>query len=319
MDLVHSHAVKNEVEGLSRFDGTCDQYFYQGERGNHNLWNSRCFDYGKNEVLNFLLSNCKYWLEEFHFDGFRFDGITSMLYWDHGLGRDFTEYKYYYDGNQDEDAIIYLTLANRLIHQVNKNAVTIAEDMSGMPGLAVPIDEGGIGFDFRLSMGIPDYWIKLVKEKRDEEWHVGDLFYELTNKRQDEHTISYAESHDQAMVGDKTLIFRMVDKDMYTSMNVFERNMTVDRGMALHKMIRLLTIMTAGDGYLNFLGNEWGHPEWIDFPREGNGWSYDHARRLWHLADDTNLRYRYLNAFDRDMIRLVKKEGIFSFFVQNRR
>ena len=313
MDLVHSHAVKNEVEGLSRFDGTCDQYFYQGERGNHNLWNSRCFDYGKNEVLNFLLSNCKYWLEEFHFDGFRFDGITSMLYWDHGLGRDFTEYKYYYDGNQDEDAIIYLTLANRLIHQVNKNAVTIAEDMSGMPGLAVPIDEGGIGFDFRLSMGIPDYWIKLVKEKRDEEWHVGDLFYELTNKRQDEHTISYAESHDQAMVGDKTLIFRMVDKDMYTSMNVFERNMTVDRGMALHKMIRLLTIMTAGDGYLNFLGNEWGHPEWIDFPREGNGWSYDHARRLWHLADDTNLRYRYLNAFDRDMIRLVKKEGIFRF------
>lgn len=313
MDLVHSHAVKNELEGLSRFDGTYDQYFYPGERGNHNLWNSRCFDYGKNEVLNFLLSNCKYWLEEFHFDGFRFDGITSMLYWDHGLGRDFTEYKYYYDGNQDEDAIIYLTLANRLIHQVNKNAVTIAEDMSGMPGLAVPIEEGGIGFDFRLSMGIPDYWIKLVKEKRDEDWHVGDLFYELTNKRQDERTISYAESHDQAMVGDKTLIFRMIDKEMYTSMNVFERNMTVDRGMALHKMIRLLTIMTAGDGYLNFLGNEWGHPEWIDFPREGNGWSYDHARRLWHLVDDTNLRYRYLNAFDRDMIRLVKQEKIFRF------
>ncbi len=313
MDLVHSHAVKNELEGLSCFDGTYDQYFYPGERGNHNLWNSRCFDYGKNEVLNFLLSNCKYWLEEFRFDGFRFDGITSMLYWDHGLGRDFTEYKFYYDGNQNEDAIIYLTLANRLIHEVNENAVTIAEDMSGMPGLAVPIDEGGIGFDFRLSMGIPDYWIKLVKEKRDEDWHVGDLFYELTNKRQDEHTISYAESHDQAMVGDKTLIFRMVDKEMYTSMNVFERNMTVDRGMALHKMIRLLTIMTAGDGYLNFLGNEWGHPEWIDFPREGNGWSYEHARRLWHLVDDTNLRYRYLNAFDRDMIRLVKKQDIFRF------
>ncbi len=313
MDLVHSHAVKNELEGLSCFDGTYDQYFYPGERGNHNLWNSRCFDYGKNEVLNFLLSNCKYWLEEFRFDGFRFDGVTSMLYWDHGLGRDFTEYKFYYDGNQNEDAIIYLTLANRLIHEVNENAVTIAEDMSGMPGLAVPIDEGGIGFDFRLSMGIPDYWIKLVKEKRDEDWHVGDLFYELTNKRQDEHTISYAESHDQAMVGDKTLIFRMVDKEMYTSMNVFERNMTVDRGMALHKMIRLLTIMTAGDGYLNFLGNEWGHPEWIDFPREGNGWSYEHARRLWHLVDDTNLRYRYLNAFDRDMIRLVKKQDIFRF------
>ncbi len=313
MDLVHSHAVRNEVEGLSRFDGSYDLYFYSGEKGIHQLWNSRCFDYGKNEVLNFLLSNCKYWQEEFRFDGFRFDGITSMLYWDHGLGRDFTDYKFYYDGNQDEDAIIYLTMANRLIHQLNKNAITIAEDMSGMPGLAVPIEEEGIGFDFRLSMGVPDYWIKLIKEKRDEDWHVGDMFYELTNKREDEHTISYAESHDQAMVGDKTIIFRLIDKEMYSSMNVFERNMIVDRGMALHKMIRLLTISTAGDGYLNFMGNEWGHPEWIDFPREGNGWSYEHARRLWHLVDDTNLRYRFLNEFDKAMLKTVKKEKIFHY------
>ncbi|MDR1755964.1 MAG: alpha amylase C-terminal domain-containing protein [Culturomica sp.] len=311
MDLVHSHAVKNEAEGLSRFDGAPDLYFYPGERGEHKLWNSYCFDYGKNEVLNFLLSNCKYWLEEFRFDGFRFDGITSMLYWDHGLGRDFTEYKYYYDGNQDENAIIYLTLANRLIHQVNKNAVTIAEDMSGMPGLAAPIEEEGIGFDFRMSMGVPDYWIKLIEDQKDEEWHVGELFYQLTNKREDEHTISYAESHDQAMVGDKTIFFRLLDKEIYTSMHVFGRNMIVDRGMALHKMIRLLTITTAGDGYLNFMGNEWGHPEWIDFPREGNGWSYQHARRLWSLAGDTNLRYRFLNEFDRAMLNMVTKERIF--------
>lgn len=314
MDIVHSHAVKNEVEGLSRFDGTYDLYFYEGEKGEHKLWNSRCFDYGKNEVLNFLLSNCKYWQEEYRFDGFRFDGVTSMLYWDHGLGRDFTEYKYYYDGNQDENAILYLTMANRLIHQVNRNAFTIAEDMSGMPGLASPIEKEGIGFDFRLSMGIPDYWIKLIEDKRDEEWHVGDLFYQMTNKREEERTISYAESHDQAMVGDKTIIFRLMDKEMYTSMNVFERNMIVDRGMALHKMIRLLTLVTAGDGYLNFMGNEWGHPEWIDFPREGNGWSYQYARRLWHLVDDSNLRYRFLNAFDKAMLKLVKKEKLFSYF-----
>lgn len=313
MDIVHSHAVKNEVEGLSRFDGSYNLYFYDGERGEHKLWNSRCFDYGKNEVLNFLVSNCKFWLEEYRFDGFRFDGITSMLYWDHGMGRDFTEYKYYYDGNENEDAIIYLTMANRVIHQVNKNAITIAEDMSGMPGLAAPIDEEGIGFDFRLSMGVPDYWIKLIKEKKDEDWHVGDLYYQMTNKRADEHTVSYAESHDQAMVGDKTIIFRLIDKEMYTSMNVFGRNMIVDRGMALHKMIRLLTVMTAGDGYLNFMGNEWGHPEWIDFPREGNGWSYAHARRMWHLVDDTNLRYRFLNDFDRAMVHLVKKEKTFNY------
>ena len=311
MDIVHSHAVNNEEEGLSRFDGSYDQYFYPGERGYHPLWGSRCFDYGKHEVLNFLLSNCKYWLEEFRFDGYRFDGITSMLYWDHGINKDFTEYSLYYDGNQDESAITYLALANRVIHQVDPEAITIAEDMSGMPGVASPLEYGGMGFDYRMNMGTPDYWIKLLKEKRDEEWHVGDLFYELTNKREEEHTISYAESHDQALVGDKTIFFRLVDKAIYSSMGVFDKNVIIDRGMSLHKMIRLVTIGTAADGYLNFMGNEWGHPEWIDFPREGNGWSYDHARRLWSLVDDENLRFRFLNVFDKSMIQMVNDTRVF--------
>lgn len=311
MDIVHSHAVRNEAEGLGCLAGDPSQYFYEGERGEHRLWQTRCFDYGKDEVIGFLLSNCKYWAEEFRFDGFRFDGITSMLYLDHGLGRDFTEYKFYYDGNQDENAITYLTLANRLIHQVNPGIVTIAEDMSGMPGLALPAEDGGIGFDFRMSMGVPDYWIKLIKEKKDEEWHVGDMFYELTNKRAEEHTISYAESHDQAMVGDKTIFFRLVDKEIYTGMSVYDSNMIIDRGMSLHKMIRLLTIATAGDGYLNFMGNEFGHPEWIDFPREGNNWSYEYARRQWSLVDDPNLRFRFLNAFDKAMIGLADEDGFF--------
>ena len=311
MDIVHSHAVNNEEEGLSRFDGSYDQYFYPGERGYHPLWGSRCFDYGKHEVLNFLLSNCKYWLEEFRFDGYRFDGITSMLYWDHGINKDFTEYSLYYDGNQDESAITYLALANRVIHQVDPEAITIAEDMSGMPGVASPLEYGGMGFDYRMNMGTPDYWIKLLKEKRDEEWHVGDLFYELTNKREEEHTISYAESHHQALVGDKTIFFRLVDKAIYTSMSVFDKSVIIDRGMSLHKMIRLVTIGTAADGYLNFMGNEWGHPEWIDFPREGNGWSYDHARRLWSLVDDENLRFRFLNVFDKSMIQMVNDTRVF--------
>ena len=311
MDIVHSHAVNNEEEGLSRFDGSYDQYFYPGERGYHPLWGSRCFDYGKHEVLNFLLSNCKYWLEEFRFDGYRFDGITSMLYWDHGINKDFTEYSLYYDGNQDESAITYLALANRVIHQVDPEAITIAEDMSGMPGVASPLEYGGMGFDYRMNMGTPDYWIKLLKEKRDEEWHVGDLFYELTNKREEERTISYAESHDQALVGDKTIFFRLVDKAIYTSMSVFDKSVIIDRGMSLHKMIRLVTIGTAADGYLNFMGNEWVHPEWIDFPREGNGWSYDHARRLWSLVDDENLRFRFLNVFDKSMIQMVNDTRVF--------
>jgi len=243
-------------------------------------------------------------------DGFRFDGITSMLYYDHGLSRDFTHYNMYFDGGQDEDAITYLFLANKLIHQVNPGAITIAEEMSGMPGLAEPIGNGGLGFDYRLAMGIPDFWIKIIKEVSDENWNISELFYQLTSKRKEEKTISYAESHDQALVGDKTIIFRLADKEMYWFMNKDSQSLLIDRGIALHKMIRLITIATSGGGYLNFMGNEFGHPEWIDFPREGNSWSYKYAKRQWRLIDDENLRYRYLADFDRDMIRLFLEANI---------
>ena len=312
LDLVHSHAVKNEVEGLSRFDGATDLYFHRGNRGDHPAWSSRCFDYGKDQTLFFLLSNCKYWLQEYRFDGFRFDGVTSMLYHDHGLERHFNGYDSYYDGNQDEDAIVYLTLANHLVHEVAPHAITIAEDVSGMPGLAAPFHDGGMGFDFRLSMGVADLWIKWLKERPDETWDMGELYHELTNKRADEHTIGYAESHDQALVGDKTLIFRMIDAKMYDSMDLSRRDLEVDRGIALHKMIRLVTLATAGEGYLNFMGNEFGHPEWIDFPREGNGWSYLYARRQWSLPNNPDLRYKGLDAFDAAMIHLAQDESLFS-------
>ncbi len=305
MDIVHSHAVKNELEGLGRLDGSYDLYFYGDGRREHPAWDSLCFDYGKNEVLHFLLSNCKYWLEEFRFDGFRFDGVTSMLYYNHGLGQAFTCYDDYYNGNQDVNAITYLTLANKLIHEINPSAITIAEEMSGMPGLAIPVKEGGIGFDYRMAMGIPDYWIKILKEKKDEDWHPTSIFWELTNRRKDEKTISYVESHDQALVGDKTVIFRLIDDQMYWHMMKDDDNMTVARGIALHKMIRLVTASTINGGYLNFMGNEFGHPEWIDFPREGNGWSYKYARRQWSLVDDPNLKYVYLNEFDNAMVSLI--------------
>lgn len=305
MDIVHSHAVKNENEGLGRLDGSHNLYFYGDHRREHPAWDSLCFDYGKNEVLHFLLSNCKYWLEEYRFDGFRFDGVTSMLYYDHGLGKAFGSYADYYDGNQDTNAIVYLTLANKLIHEINPHAITIAEEMSGMPGLAIKIKDGGIGFDYRMAMGIPDYWIKLLKEKKDEDWHPTSIFWELTNRRADEKTISYVESHDQALVGDKTVIFRLIDKEMYWHMMVGDTNAAVARGMALHKMIRLVTLATINGGYLNFMGNEFGHPEWIDFPREGNGWSYKYARRQWDLVDREDLQYKFLNAFDNAMIELI--------------
>ena len=306
MDIVHSHAVKNENEGLGNLAGDPNQYFYEGGRREHPAWDSLCFDYGKNEVLHFLLSNCKYWMEEFRFDGFRFDGVTSMLYHSHGLGEAFCNYGDYYNGNQDDNAICYLTLANKLIHEINSKAITIAEEVSGMPGLAAPIENGGYGFDYRMAMNVPDYWIKIIKEKVDEDWKPSSMFWEVTNRRADEKTISYAESHDQALVGDKTIIFRLIDADMYWHFKKGDENYMAHRGIALHKMIRLLTASTINGGYLNFMGNEFGHPEWIDFPREGNGWSHQHARRQWNLVDNKELCYHYLGDFDREMVHLLR-------------
>lgn len=308
MDLVQSHAVKNEVEGLGNFAGDPHQYFYEGGRREHPAWDSLCFDYGKNEVIHFLLSNCKYWLEEFQFDGFRFDGVTSMLYYSHGLGEAFGGYGDYFNGHQDDNAICYLTLANELIHQVKPTAITIAEEVSGMPGLATPFRDGGYGFDYRMAMNIPDYWIKTIKEHRDEDWKPSSIFWELTNRRADERNISYAESHDQALVGDKTLIFRLIDADMYWHFRKGDENERAHRGIALHKMIRLATASTINGGYLNFMGNEFGHPEWIDFPREGNGWSYKYARRQWNLVDNPELCYHLLGDFDREMLKILSSE-----------
>ena len=318
LDVVHSHAVKNTNEGLNEFDGTVHQFFHEGEKGNHSAWGTKLFNYGKNEVLHFLLSNLKYWMEVFHFDGFRFDGVTSMLYHDHGLGSAFTNYGMYFSMNTDTDAVTYLQLANELIHEINPNAITIAEDMSGMPGMCVPVKDGGIGFDYRLSMGVPDLWIKTIKESTDENWDIGKLWYELTSRRPQEKNIGYCESHDQALVGDKTIMFRLCDAEMYTGMSKSASSFIIDRGIALHKMIRLVTASLAGQGYLNFMGNEFGHPEWIDFPREGNGWSYHYCRRQWSLVDNPDLRYTQLNSFDKAMIKLLKEGNLLPLSAENR-
>ncbi|MBR1711262.1 MAG: alpha amylase C-terminal domain-containing protein [Clostridia bacterium] len=312
LDLVHSHAVKNTAEGISNFDGRDDQFFKEGGAGYHPAWDSRVFDYGKNGVVHFLLSNIRYWMESFHFDGFRFDGITSMIYLDHGLGTNFMFADQYFSMNTDIEAVTYLQLATSLIHEINPAAICIAEDMSAMPGMCLPIEWGGIGFDYRLSMGIPDFYIKTIKEKQDGEWEMSRLYWELIARRPGEKVIGYAESHDQALVGDKTIMFRLADKEMYYGMDREHPNLIIDRAVALHKMIRLATIGAGGDGYLNFMGNEFGHPEWIDFPREGNGWSYHHARRQWSLADNPDLKFQYLGDFDKAMIDLIREFDVLS-------
>ena len=310
LDCIHSHAVKNTAEGINRFDGRDDQFFKDGPAGDHPAWGSKVFDYGKNGVVHFLLSNLRFWMEEYHFDGFRFDGVTSMIYLDHGLGTAFTDAKQYFSMNTDVEAVAYLQLATSLVHEFKPGALCIAEEMSAMPGMCLPIKDGGLGFDYRLSMGLPDFFIKTIKEKQDGHWDIGRLYWELIARRPGEKVIGYAESHDQALVGDKTIMFRLADKEMYEGMNRGYPNLAVERAMALHKMIRLLTISAGGEGYLNFMGNEFGHPEWIDFPREGNGWSFAHARRLWSLAEHGYLRYEFLGNFDKDMIALIRKYAV---------
>ena len=310
LDVVHSHACPNVGEGLQLQDGTEDQYFLAGGEGWHPAWGTKLFNYGRTEVLHFLLSNLKFWLEEYHFDGFRFDGVTSMIYHDHGLGSAFTNYDMYFNLNTDLEALNYLQLANELIHEVNPNATTVAEDMSGMPGMCLPIEQGGIGFDYRLAMGEPDYWIKLLKDTRDEDWNMNALWHEMTTRRPQEKVIGYCESHDQALVGDKTILFRMADAEMYTGMMKDYHTLTMDRAIELHKIIRLYTMSLGGNGYLNFMGNEFGHPEWIDFPREGNGWSYKYCRRQWSLVDNPDLKFGWLNDFDKAMISLAGKKKL---------
>jgi 1,4-alpha-glucan branching enzyme len=309
MDLVHSHSVKNYGEGLNNFDGSGGQYFHADDRGDHPGWDSKCFDYGRPEVQRFLLSNLRYWLEEFRFDGFRFDGVTSLLYWHRGTAS-FDHYDKYFVENVDEDAVLYLQLANTLIKELTPHALVIAEDMSGMPGLCRPLEEGGLGFTHRLAMGIPDYWIKLLKHSRDEEWNLEQLWSTLCNRRHGEANIAYAESHDQALVGDKTLAFWLMDQEMYWHMNRDDGHPVIDRGIALHKMIRLITLVGGGEGWLNFMGNEFGHPEWLDFPREGNNWSYHHCRRQWSLMDNPDLRYTDLSEFDAAMIALARRHDL---------
>ncbi|MBC7890475.1 MAG: alpha amylase C-terminal domain-containing protein [Ferruginibacter sp.] len=311
MDIVHSHAVKNLAEGLNEFDGTDSQYFHAGPRGYHEGWDSKLFDYGKWEVKKFLLSNTRYWLEEFHFDGYRFDGVTSMLYFHHG-STSFDHYDKYFKEGVDWDAVTYLQLANEVIHRFKQHSISIAEDVSGMPGLCRRPEEGGFGFDYRLAMGIPDYWIKILKEKSDEDWDIFEMWDVLSNRRYKEKTIAYAESHDQALVGDKTIAFWLMDKEMYFHMRVEDQNLVIDRGIALHKLLRLFTISLGGEGYLNFIGNEFGHPEWVDFPREGNNWSHKYARRQWSLADNKELKYQWLSNWDKALIHTISENNILS-------
>ena len=314
IDCIHSHASNNVMDGINMFDGTDHQYFHSGPKGYHKLWDSRLFNFSSWEVIRFLLSSLKMYIEEYKIDGFRFDAVTCMMFSHHGINMSFSgSYHEYFGSNADDEGIVYLMMANYLIHLLKPKAITVAEDVSGMPTLCRPVTEGGIGFDYRLNMSVPDKWIKLLKEVKDEEWNMGNIIYTLTNRRYNEKCVSYVESHDQAIVGDKTISMWLFDREIYDGMDVkHPPSLIIDRGMSLHKMLRLITFALGGEAYLTFMVNEFGHPEWVDFPRPGNHWSYHYCRRQWHLVDGPNLRYHLLYNFDVAMLELDERFKLLS-------
>jgi len=295
LDITHSHACPNTEQGLARYDTS--RYFFRDLK---TQWDTVSFDYSQERTRRFLLSNCRYWLEEFNIDGFRFDAVGNMIYLDHGLDDDFSHVGrcfYGKDGQNrlDENGVLYLSLANTLVHELAPHAITLAEEFSGAPGMSCSPDNAGLGFDYRFAMGLPDFWAKFIEEGRT----MGQMWHELTNRRHYDKTISYTECHDQCINGDDAFIWRMIKDDMYTHMSVFSDSWKCSRGVALHKLMRFITLGSAGQGWLNFMGNEFGHPEWID--------AEDYAHRQWHLAETTHLKYSKLDAFDRNLLRLVRE------------
>jgi 1,4-alpha-glucan branching enzyme len=293
LDIPHGHACANTEQGIAAYDGS--RYLFSGE---HNQWGTPSFDYAQEMTRRFLLSNCRYWLEEFRVDGFRFDAVGNMIYADHGVDDDFSHVgRCFYGGNglprADENGELYLCLANALIRRIRPQALSIAEEFSGMPGLTCPPKEGGLGFDYRFAMGIPDYWEKCIESPRD----MGSLWYETTNHRPYDRTVSYVECHDQCINGHDAMIWRLIGKDMYDYMAVFTDNWNTSRGLAFYRLMRLVTLCTADAGYLNFMGDEFGHPEWLD--------DESRAHRQWHLAGRADLKYAGLAAWDRAQMTLV--------------
>jgi 1,4-alpha-glucan branching enzyme len=372
LDVVHSHCSKNEADGVAGFDltglppgqggGASDSddvasaLVRAGPAGYHSQWDSRVWSFGRLETLRFLLSNARYWVEELGFDGFRFDGVTSMLYAHHGINVGFSGgYHEYFGLQTDVEACVYLMLANEMLHAMvggggatpsspssssssspsspsspfspsspqpppPTDVLTIAEDVSGMPGLCAPVQDGGLGFDARLAMAVPDLWIRLLKEVPDEHWPVSQIVSALCGRRYGEGrvgTVGYAESHDQAIVGDKTIAMWLFGAEIYDGMSLVHSasaSPVIERGMALHKLITAVTVALGGEARLTFMGNEFGHPEWIDLPREGNGWSHAHARRQWSLAygGREDLRYGQLLAWDRALNAADDRHGFVS-------
>ncbi|CED82984.1 1,4-alpha-glucan branching enzyme/starch branching enzyme II [Phaffia rhodozyma] len=270
LDVVHGHSCTNDMESLNMFNGTRGMYFSEDSKGDHPIW-----------------------------------GTAVNQSWTGNYGQ-------YFSSDTDHAGVEYFMLANHIIKTLFPFVTTIAEDTAGFPTLALSTDIGGLGFDYRLTLGPAYHLFHLLKtEPDDANWSVRDIVASLGNRRLQlgEKTIAFVESHDQCIEGGKTMSQWLFDDEIYTQMSVFQTpTPKVERAMALHKMLRLMVFAFAGEGYMNFMGNEFGHPEWLVFPSVQNGFHTTHCRRQWDLADfSRDLRYRDLARFDREMLEAEER------------
>lgn len=308
LDIVHSYSAADELVGLSLFDGSNDCYFHTGKRGHHKYWGTRMFKYGDVDVLHFLLSNLKWWVVEYQIDGFQFHSLSSMMYTHNGFATFTGEMEEYCNQYVDKDALIYLILANEMLHELHPDIITIAEDATFYPGLCEPTSQGGLGFDYWVNLSVSEMWLWLLENAPYQEWNMNKIVSVLVNNQQShEKMLLYTENHNQSISGGRSfaeIILRKFKEQPFGSEDV------TFRVSSLHNMVKLITFSISGSAYLNFMGNEFGHPNRVEFPMPSNNYSFNFANRRWDLLLEGV--HNNLFKFDMDMMRMDEHEQILS-------
>ncbi|KAG8075748.1 hypothetical protein GUJ93_ZPchr0006g43795 [Zizania palustris] len=304
LDIVHSYASADELVGLSLFDGSNDCYFHTGKRGHHKYWGTRMFKYDDVDVLHFLFSNLNWWVTEYHIDGFQFHSLSSMLYTHNGFSTFTGAMEEYCNQYVDKDALIYLILANEMLHELHPDIITIAEDATFYPGLCEPTTQGGLGFDYWVNLSIPEMWLWHLENVPGQEWSMNKIMKVLISKNCN--MLSYVENHNQSISGRKSFAEIILHKEKCSNNSVSDDG--IFRACSLLKIIKLLTFSTSGGAYLNFIGNEFAHPKRIEFPMSGNDYSFGLANRQWELLEKGV--HKHIFNFDKDLMSLDGKERL---------
>ncbi|KAH9622869.1 hypothetical protein KSS87_007872 [Heliosperma pusillum] len=287
LDIVHSYSAADEMVGLSLFDGTNDCYFHTGKRGHHKYWGTRIFKYGDVDVLQFLLSNLTWWIEQYHIDGFQFHSIPSMIYTHNGFATFTGDLEEYCNQYVDRDALMYLILANDILHALHPNIITIAEDATLYPGLCEPSSQGGLGFDYYVNLAAPEMWLSLLENVPDNEWSMSKIVTTLMgNKAYTNKMLLYAENHNQSISGGRSLAEILLGAEIDSNLSTS----SLLRGSSLHKG--------------------------VEFPTSNNNFSYELASRRWDLLSDQGV-HQELFHFDQDMMKLDKAGKVLSRCLPN--